>query len=140
MQHLSHTLLSFTVPVKTAHTCRSSSISVRRDKLMPTDRDATAFVQQLTDGQLNVLQVDKRLPGNGASELEKGTRMPYANHPGQFLLNTLELHTPKERPIHRYYLFPCLPLLLPPQAPPFTFSSHPVPPSWADRSSHYLTK
>lgn len=56
-----------------------------------------------------------------------------------FLSNTTEVHTPKERSIHRYYLFPCLPLL-PPSNSPFTFSSHPVPPSWADRSSHYLTK
>lgn len=30
---------------------------------MRTDRDSTAFVQQLTVGQLNVLQVDKHLPG-----------------------------------------------------------------------------
>lgn len=51
---------------------------------MQADGDSTAFVQQLTEGKLNVLQVDKPLTRliNVASKLEKGTRILHANYLG----------------------------------------------------------
>ena len=84
MQHLSH-IPSFTVPInKNEHKHHFKQVLVRRHKLMQADGDSTAFVQQLTEGKLNVLQVDKPFTRliNVASKLEKGTRILHANYLG----------------------------------------------------------
>lgn len=86
-----------------------------------------SLCQQLTDGQQNVLQVDKE--GTGAAKQQESAQKELGMRRRVFLSLHRGLHAPHIRSgcLFRVYLPPLLFLL-------------PVRPSWADRSSHYLTK
>lgn len=83
--------------------------------------------QQLTDGQQNVLQVDKE--GTGSAKQQESAQKELGMRRRVSLSLHRGLHAPhnRSRCLFRVYLPPLLFLL-------------PVRPSWADRSSHYLTK
>lgn len=86
-----------------------------------------SLCQQLTDGQQNVLQVDKE--GTGAAKQQESAQKELGMRRRVSLSLHRGLHAPhiRSRCLFRVYLPPLLFLL-------------PVRPSWADRSSHYLTK
>lgn len=86
-----------------------------------------SLCQQLTDGQRNVLQVDKE--GTGAAKQQESAQKELGMRRRVSLSLHRGLRAPhiRSRCLFRVYLPPLLFLL-------------PVRPSWADRSSHYLTK